>query len=91
MPREAYRRTEDFRSRNKLLIACEEMDFTWSDSEVKEFVSMWKAGISIEQMAAKFERDPDEVLVLAIDRCRADSIGKRSGGARGVVSEGVAV
>lgn len=69
--------------RRKTYIACEEMDFTWCESEVREFDRMWDGGLGIEDIAKSFGRDTDEVAVLAIDRARQGKIGPRKYGVFG--------
>jgi len=60
--------------RHKLHLACEEMDFTWCTEEVKGFETMWLEGIALESIAKQLERDPDEVLILLIDRARRNKL-----------------
>ncbi|WP_051289634.1 hypothetical protein [Paenibacillus massiliensis] len=73
-------------SRRNIYIACEEMDFTWDPAEVREFERMWKSGVSVKEMGVHFNRDPDEVLVLAVDRMQHGTIQKRPRGALGVMA-----
>lgn len=70
----------------KIRIVCEEVNFFWNEQAIKEFRSMWREGKSINQMANVLDRDPDEVLILAIDQCRSGYIKKRQGGALGVMA-----
>lgn len=72
------------KKRNHIILACEEMDFTWDRDEVKRFIELWELGVSISDMAHEFERDPDEVLILAIDQARKDAIKQREHGLLGV-------
>ena len=44
---------------------------------------MWSSGVSIYDMARSFNRDPDEVVVLIIDRARQGKIKPRKGGVLG--------
>ncbi|OAB48490.1 hypothetical protein [Paenibacillus antarcticus] len=73
------------KSRRKIHLACEEMDFTWCDDEVKKFEDMWLQGEGIGEIAGELERDPDEVLILLIDRARNNKlIIKRPNGLMGL-------
>ncbi|ARF66696.1 hypothetical protein ABNC92_20805 [Paenibacillus larvae] len=65
------------------IIACEDMDFLWSISDLKQTKNMWKLGYSVEEMAQKLNRDPDEVAILIMDLFRHGEIKDRPGGARG--------
>ncbi|MGC4378288.1 hypothetical protein WD019_15370 [Fictibacillus sp. Mic-4] len=57
-------------TRPKTYIACEDMDFGWSEQEVLDFDEMWQDGCSLEFIAKRFDRDIDEVALLLIDRAR---------------------
>ncbi|MEW9702852.1 helix-turn-helix domain containing protein [Paenibacillus sp. SI8] len=69
--------------RLNLYIACEEMNMIWDDPDVLAFESMWKEGLSIDDIAKSFGRDIDEVALLVMDRARKGYIGKRPNGAYG--------
>ncbi|MFB6364503.1 hypothetical protein ACFCP7_10615 [Paenibacillus elgii] len=64
-------------------IACNDLDFDWRESEVASFEQAWNDGLSIKEIAKAFNRDPDEVAILAMDRCRCGAISERPGGAWG--------
>ncbi|QNG60367.1 hypothetical protein H4O14_02235 [Bacillus sp. PAMC26568] len=57
-------------------IACEELNFTWSDEQVRNFDEHWKRGKAcglapykiILEIANEFNRNPEEVAILALDR-----------------------
>lgn len=57
-------------------IACEELDFTWCEEQVKEFEKLWKLGrkngkTNIEmiiRLSEHFKRTQEEVAILLIDR-----------------------
>lgn len=59
------------RSRKSIHIACEEMDFTWSIQEVREFRTLWRAGVSVQDIAKYFNRDEREVEILIIDQFKS--------------------
>lgn len=69
-----------FKQRVSIYLACEEMDFIWSREEVKEIDKMWNEGIEVRSIANKVQRDPDELLILIIDRARKGHITRRTGG-----------
>lgn len=59
------------------------MNFDWDSGAVDVFDQLWNEGRSISYIAEAFERDIDEVAILAIDRVRKGFIKKRPGGAYG--------
>lgn len=69
--------------RQNIYIVCEEIDMVWDEQDIKEFERMWKEGLSIEDIAKSFDRDPDEVGLLIIDRSRKGMIQRRKGGLNG--------
>ncbi|MGG1639897.1 hypothetical protein ACIFQM_01105 [Paenibacillus sp. NRS-1782] len=62
------------------------MDFTWDQRQVQQFDEMWESGMSLQQIGKEFGRDPDEVVLLAVDRARKSIIHNRSGGALGAMA-----
>lgn len=72
-----------FVTRSKIYLACEELNFVWDKTEIRDFRVMWDEGKSIRQMAEALERDPDEVLILAIDQSKRELIQPRDGGLLG--------
>lgn len=66
--------------RRNIYIALEDMDFTWNEDEVLEFDRMWNEGLSLYDIARAFDRDPDEVALLVMDRVRSGYIRKRKNG-----------
>jgi len=68
------------RPKAELYIACEEMDFSWNYKEIEKVIVWWGRGLSIEKMAQRLERDPDEVLILLVDLARKEKIGRRKNG-----------
>lgn len=67
------------KSRRKIYLVLEDIDPVWDEKEVVEFDRLWAEGADIEQIAKRFKRDPDEVLILAIDRARQGYITARRG------------
>jgi NTP pyrophosphatase (non-canonical NTP hydrolase) len=71
-------------ARKNRVLVCEGLDFWWDEPELDVIVKMWKGGLSIKQMADRFERDPDEVLLAIIHLAREDLIKSKLGGAFGM-------
>lgn len=71
------------KERHTRYIAGEDMDFVWCEREVREFDHMWRGGLSVWDIARAFDRDPDEVLILVIDRVRGGHIEPRKHGVYG--------
>jgi hypothetical protein len=63
-----------------LYIALEEFNFFWEQEQVFEFDLLWREGWSIWYIADYFQRDPDEVLILYMDRIRKKMIHDRPNG-----------
>jgi hypothetical protein len=74
---ESYHMTEQ---RQKVYIALEELNFIWDFRQVRELDEMWRRGFSLQYMAEYFDRDPDEVAILLMDRLRRGRIRPRKGG-----------
>jgi fructose-1,6-bisphosphatase/sedoheptulose 1,7-bisphosphatase-like protein len=66
--------------RRTLYIACEDMDFVWSEKDVSRFDFFWNNGLGIEKIAKRLKRDIDEVVILIMDRARKGYIKPRKGG-----------
>ncbi|MCP1359082.1 hypothetical protein [Aneurinibacillus migulanus] len=69
--------------RNKIYIACEDLDFLWDEEQIPEVIAMWNMGIPIEHIANNFGREVDEAALLILDLCRQRKIKPRSGGVFG--------
>jgi len=65
-----------------IYIACENLDFVWDAKDVFEFDRLWKERKKggktsfeiVQELAEYFDRDPDEVAILAICRGRRGRI-----------------
>lgn len=64
-------------------VACDDLNFIWDERDVLQFQNMWDEGVSIFEIAQTFQRDVDEIVLLAIDRGRKGYIQKRDGGVYG--------
>jgi hypothetical protein len=62
----------------------EELEWEWEEKLVFKVDQMWANGNSAEWIAKELKKDPDEVLILLIDRARKGYINKRPGGVFGV-------
>jgi len=65
------------------VIVLEDLDFAWTKEQVARFREMWKAGVSLEEMAERLRRDLDEVALLAMHERRQGNIEPRPGGWKG--------
>lgn len=74
--------------RNKLYIACEYYDFTWSEIEVEAFRKMWREGTSLPRIAKALKRHINEVFILALDQAELGYIRQRPHGIFGNDDEG---
>ena len=63
--------------RRNTYVACQELNFIWDLVDVIRFDQMWKDGLSIIEIAEKFDRDPDEIVILIIDRAQQFKIKSR--------------
>lgn len=72
------------RDHDSVYLACDELNFTWRGNEVIQFEEMWGKGEDIQVIANEMKRDPDELIILAIDRARLGRIIQRPGGLLGV-------
>lgn len=71
------------RPKQKLVIALDDLDFTWLPSEIALVKMMWDFDYHIADIAAKVKRDQDEVAVLIMHLARKGKIEKRKTGVLG--------
>lgn len=64
-------------------IACFNLDFSWSEKQVKRVIAYWNSGYHIAEIAEKVDRIIDEVAILIIDLARKEKIEERQGGVFG--------
>lgn len=62
------------KERSSIYVACEEVDMIWDEKDVSAFDDMWNQGLDIFVIADSFDRDPDEVVLLVLDRARKGHI-----------------
>ncbi|MFE4203866.1 hypothetical protein [Aneurinibacillus aneurinilyticus] len=72
--------------RNKVYIACEDLDFLWDEEQIPEVIAMWNMGIPIEYIANTFGCEVDEAALLIFDLCRQRKIDPRPNGVWGRIS-----
>lgn len=71
------------KERNQVYIALEDIDFIWSEKEVKKFRLMWDSDFSIKEIASKLKRPIDDVAMLIYDQALKSKIEPRNGGLMG--------
>lgn len=69
--------------RLSVYIACEDINMIWNERDVIAFDSMWREGLSIEDISRSFGRDTDEIALLVMDRARRGLISVRPNGVYG--------
>lgn len=60
------------RERDQTYFVNEDLRHDWSFQEVKTIKRLWENGFHIDDIAKKFECDPDEVFLLLFDLSRKD-------------------
>lgn len=75
--------TLKLRPQERLVIAGEGWDLTFTSAEVKSICAMWSAGISVPDMAAKLKRQQEEIAVMIMDLSQMAVIGLRERGVYG--------
>ena len=56
------------KSSNRIIVACEDLNFVWSDKEVRDFRYLWRKKMPIQDIAAYFKRTNEEVAILVFDQ-----------------------
>lgn len=64
-------------------IAGEDFDYIWTEEEVFDFDCLWAEGKRLDELSRYFNRPPEEILILALDRGTKGRIGPRKGGILG--------
>ena len=69
-----------------LRIVCEEMNFFWKASDLKKLAILWNEGMCPRKMAAYFDRDdPDEIILAIVQLAKDGLIDRREGGLFGLI------
>lgn len=63
-----------------MTIILESLDFSWTDADMQTFREMWRAGVSLIEIAEKLNRPTDEVALLVLHEAREGTIQPRAGG-----------
>lgn len=61
-----------------------DLNFRFSKAELKDFKALWKADISVENIAKKLKRKPLEIVLLVIDQGEIGLINQRASGLAGL-------
>lgn len=71
------------RPKRELVIALEDLDFTWFPHEIEKVKQFWDKGLHIAKISEQVKRDQDEVAVLIMHLARQRKIAKRKRGVLG--------
>lgn len=63
--------------RNASYIALNELRFDWLERDIEAFEHMWRSGYTVKFIAQKLQREPEEIVILAMDRARKGKIEPR--------------
>jgi len=73
------------RPKSELIIALDDLDFSWFIDEIDKVKRLWKYGWHIADIAKQMRRDIDEVAILIMHLSRRGEIKRRKGGVFGEV------
>lgn len=65
-------------------ILLENFNHGWSNQQINDFREMWKAGISVGNIAKVLKRNPQEVILLVYDQAEGNKVSPRSSGLEGL-------
>jgi hypothetical protein len=83
-PKKKYRDKLRLRPQSELIIALDDLEFSWFPEEAALVQKMWEAGLHIADIAEKVDRDdPDEVALLIMHFARQGKIQLRKSGVFG--------
>ncbi|MGM9923061.1 MAG: helix-turn-helix domain containing protein [Bacillus sp. (in: firmicutes)] len=68
------------KSSNRIMVACEDLNFVWSEKEVRDFRYLWRNDAPITDIADYFKRTHEEVAILIFDQALKGFVGPREGG-----------
>ncbi len=69
----------------RIYIACSDFDFSWQPEQVRLAVSCWEEGMPLPEMAEKFRRRQEKMLLLLVDLAARGEVTARPGGILGKV------
>lgn len=61
-----------------------ELDLLFSERELRDFLELWSAGISMKNIAKKLKRRPSEIALLVFDHAERGLITVREKGIYGL-------
>lgn len=76
------------RTKERIYIAHEEVNFIWDMSDVREFRFMWRKGKSLEYISEYFERPEIDIFQLMTDQLENGKVKGRKGGIYGFEQTG---
>jgi hypothetical protein len=82
-PKKKYTDKWKLRPEAELVIALDDLDFSWYPKEITFVQQTWKQGLHIAEIAKKLDRDQDEVAALIMHLARRGKIKLRKGGVFG--------
>lgn len=68
------------RPKEELVIALDDLDFSWYRQEVERVKKLWIYGWHIADIAKQMQRKQDEVAILIMHLARKGEIKRRKGG-----------
>lgn len=71
------------RPKEELVIALDDLDFSWYRQEVERVKKLWIYGWHIADIAKQMQRKQDEVAILIMHLARKREIKRRKGGVFG--------
>lgn len=71
---------EKGRFEDPVIVICEQLDFLWDWSELRELSQIWERGLSVKYAAKYFEREIGDILLAVMHLARIDKIERRRGG-----------
>lgn len=66
-------------------IDSETVSFAWDESNVERFLDFWNEGISVKEIAKRFNRNPIDVVILLLEMGEEERLEQRPTGIFGVM------
>lgn len=82
-PKKKYRDKLRLRPQSELIIALDDLEFSWFPEEAALVQKIWEQGLHIADIAKAVKRDQDEVAVLIMHLARQGKIQLRKSGVFG--------
>jgi hypothetical protein len=77
---------EKGRIEESVIVVCEELDFLWDWSELRELSQIWNRGLNLDYAANYFKRPVVEIMLAVMHLARIDKVKHRIGGIKGVIT-----